>query len=1011
MNVQQPIPETKPIPEKPGRPWHRRWWLRALAGLTLFLILFFSALPFAVKYGVKYWLEKNGADQATIDSVRYNPFLARLSLRGLGANFGGKTLLSDGIFTIDLGLGSLFHKNIHIEDAYYHDLMLDMEQKADGSWRFGTYSLTPSGEVTPDGPPSKWVFSAQNVTLANCKIHFKTPQLDLTLVVDEARLNGFSTSAQAAPATFDLKGKLNGEAVAIHLDAVKTAPSLEARGQVNIAGFDLAIVKKYVEKALPDFAGKVRLDGKVAFSQENDLLKASYDGAITVANPLVGNQTFRSAADTLSWNGAADYHLAKNNSGVTANGTLAAGGLTVGVPGAGFSLKHEQITLTGKSAVPIAPVLSVQHDGTLATEGTVVNVGTMKVTQRRLNWQGKTNWAMPGGVSRAVFTGALATAGSGYENGSMRAGVEGMTVPEVSGDIGSKIAMKRLAANGLSFASGGKEAVRAKVAAVSVDTASTDNFIDWQTENIGVKNAEANLPGAMPLALSLAGLHIDQIFSAKASIWKTGSLTANGFVAQAPRQNNRLASLGSAKITGITARKDGEVKVGEVNLGDLRFLGVDKKDAVGSLDRLLLRQSAFSLKNGFAAASLSFDGFEAHLEKDKQGALNALTRLQSLQAPEKKAAVAEPPAAKAAPVEPGGKAGDKTKPLPLPIRLGQVALNGHIFYSDKSLPMDFATEAAIESLTIKDIDSAKPEQKSAVELVAQLAGRAPLSASGSIALFGAKPDIALDVHVKNYPLSHLSPYTAQAVGTALASGELKSDATVSLKDNYLKVENDLLLQKLETKTLSPELAAQLNNQLPLPLDAALALLRDSKGNISLSIPVEGDLSSLHVGFASIVITALGKAIIPAASAYLVYALGPYGALAYVGAKVGQKMMQVSLPSVEFAPGRAELTLVKDDYLERVGKILADRPAMDLQLTPKVVASEFNPGAAGKNGQGEKAPAPLSPELTKKLEALGQKRAEALRQRLHDQFGVDTNRLMISETQIVTDGKPEVLLSM
>jgi len=272
--------------------------------------------------------------------------------------------------------------------------------------------------------------------------------------------------------------------------------------------------------------------------------------------------------------------------------------------------------------------------------------------------------------------------------------------------------------------------------------------------------------------------------------------------------------------------------------------------------------------------------------------------------------------------------------------------------------------------------------------------------------------------VKNYPLSHLSPYTAQAVGTALASGELKSDASISLKDDYLKVENKVVLQKLETKTLSPELAAQLNNQLPLPLDAALALLRDSKGNISLDIPVEGELSSLRVGLSSIIITALGKAIVPAASAYLVYALGPYGALAYVGTKVGQKMMQVSLPPVEFAPGQAELTLVKDDYLERVGKILADRPAMDLQLTPKVVASEFNPAAAGKKGQEEKAPddktpapAPPSPELTKKLEALGQKRAEALRQRLHDQFGVDTKRLMISETQIVTDGKPQVLLSM
>ncbi|HBT97012.1 MAG TPA: hypothetical protein DEB25_04940 [Desulfobulbaceae bacterium] len=1027
MDLQQSPPEAQAIPEKIGKPaskpWHRRWWLRSLAGLVIFLVLFFIALPFAIKYGAQYWLKKNGADEATIDSVRYNPFLSRLSLRGLAANFGGQTLLSDGTFTVDLGLSNLLHRDIHIQEAAYHDLLLDIEQKSDGSWRFGTYSLTPGGEVKTespsgeaaspsgkaDSPPSKWIFSARNVTLGNCEIRFRTPEIDLTLVVDEARLNNFSTSASAPAATFDLQGKLNGEAVAIHLDTVKIAPSLDLRGQLNFAAFDLANVKKYVEEALPDFAGTVSLNGKAAYMQGDGLIKADYDGAITITKPLVGNNTFRSAADTLSWNGAASYHLAQNDHGVTTKGTLASGGITVGVPDAGFSLKHDQLTLTGDTSVPIAPVLSVEHDGTLTTQGSLVNIGRMKVTQQRLNWQGKTNWSMPKGVSRAVFTGALATDGSGYENGAMRAGAEGASVAELSGDIGKKIAMKTLAASGLSFISGGKEAIKATVKEVNVGTATTDDLINWQVQKIGVKNAGASLPGAMPLALSLVGLNIDQVTSAQGYYWRTGTLALDHFAAHSSQDNSRLASVDTAKITGIMANKEGKVEIGEVDLGKLLFLGADKKNAVGSLDRLLLRQSAFSLKNGFTAASLDLRGFEAHLEKDKEGTLNALSRLQASEkkTPERKAAPAEKEVAETAPVKTGG---DAAKALPFPIRLGQATLDGHIFFSDKSLPLKFTAETDIESLTIRDVDSTRPEHKSAVELVAQLADRAPLNVSGGMALFGAKPDIALDIHLKNYPLSHLSPYTAQAVGTALASGELKIDGSVGLKDDFLKVKNDVLLQKLETKTLSPELAEKLNNQLPLPLDAALALLRDSQGNISLSIPVEGELSSLNVGLSSIIITALSKAIVPAASAYLVYTLGPYGALAYVGTKVGQKMMQVSLPPAEFAPGQADLTLVKDDYLQRVGKILADRPAMDLQLTPKVVANEFNPGA-GKKGQDDKTPLSLSPKLTKKLEALGQQRAEALRQHLHDRFGVDMNRLMISETQIIPDGKPEVLLSM
>ena len=76
--------------------------------------------------------------------------------------------------------------------------------------------------------------------------------------------------------------------------------------------------------------------------------------------------------------------------------------------------------------------------------------------------------------------------------------------------------------------------------------------------------------------------------------------------------------------------------------------------------------------------------------------------------------------------------------------------------------------------------------------------------------------MAFTLDLKNYPLSRLSPYTVQAVGTALASGILRLHSKMSLESDYLDLENDVELKKLETKTISPELAAELNNQLPIP---------------------------------------------------------------------------------------------------------------------------------------------------------------------------------------------------
>ena len=82
------------------------------------------------------------------------------------------------------------------------------------------------------------------------------------------------------------------------------------------------------------------------------------------------------------------------------------------------------------------------------------------------------------------------------------------------------------------------------------------------------------------------------------------------------------------------------------------------------------------------------------------------------------------------------------------------------------------------------------------------------------------------------------------VGTALASGSLKVKSDLKLKGNTLDLQNDLHLEQVKTSTVDPALAAQLDKKLPVPLDAALGMLSDSKGNIDLQIPVEGKLDDL-----------------------------------------------------------------------------------------------------------------------------------------------------------------------
>jgi len=72
------------------------------------------------------------------------------------------------------------------------------------------------------------------------------------------------------------------------------------------------------------------------------------------------------------------------------------------------------------------------------------------------------------------------------------------------------------------------------------------------------------------------------------------------------------------------------------------------------------------------------------------------------------------------------------------------------------------------------------------------------------------------------------------------------------------MDNAVLLKKLEASTISPELADKLDNQLPIPLESALSVLRYKDDDISLDVPIKEPLDELKVGISDILITPLAR---------------------------------------------------------------------------------------------------------------------------------------------------------
>jgi len=175
--------------------------------------------------------------------------------------------------------------------------------------------------------------------------------------------------------------------------------------------------------------------------------------------------------------------------------------------------------------------------------------------------------------------------------------------------------------------------------------------------------------------------------------------------------------------------------------------------------------------------------------------------------------------------------------------------------------------------------------------------------------------------------------------------------------------------------------------------------------------MSGPLDGLNVGISDVLITALGKAVVPAASGYLMYALGPYGALAWVGMEVGEKMLQIRLPPVEFTPAESEIPDSLQDYFNRLAKILQDKPEADFQLCPKSSAWEFI--SESKKETLDEKELELDDSDKEKLMQLGQERAQNIKDHLIQNYSIDKDRLLICITGIETEksAKPRVDIQM
>jgi len=277
-------------------------------------------------------------------------------------------------------------------------------------------------------------------------------------------------------------------------------------------------------------------------------------------------------------------------------------------------------------------------------------------------------------------------------------------------------------------------------------------------------------------------------------------------------------------------------------------------------------------------------------------------------------AATSPPAKPAAPKP-------STSKVPLRVRVGGIEfVRGRVNFTDNFVKPNYTANLTDLSGTVGELSSDRAAP-------ADVQIRATGDLGSLIEITGkvnplAQP-LALDLRgsTKDIELRRLTPYSIKYAGHPITKGTLSMDVHYKIENQKLQAENRLFLEQLTfgDRVESP-------TAMDLPVQLAVSLLQNSRGEIDINLPISGSLDDPQFSLGAIIGAAVANLIKKIVTA-------PFTALSVAFGADGQ-----DLEHIAFAPGSAEISAAEQTKLETLAKALKDRPGLKLRITGRALAA-------------------------------------------------------------------------
>jgi hypothetical protein len=342
---------------------------------------------------------------------------------------------------------------------------------------------------------------------------------------------------------------------------------------------------------------------------------------------------------------------------------------------------------------------------------------------------------------------------------------------------------------------------------------------------------------------------------------------------------------------------------GSFTLGD--FVAVDKSNSADFLKWKSLYFGGIDFRLEPLAINIgeiALTDYFSRLILNKDGRLNVADIVRKPEG-ESRPEVAKVAAKDAGPAKP-----------PIPIKIGKITLqNGTVNFSDLFVQPNYSVNLNKLGGRVTNLSSAA-DTVAEMELRGKYGNTAPVQIAGQLNPLATKPYLDIKADITGVDLIGFSPYSGKYAGYAIEKGKLSLTVAYKLENNQLSAENRLFIDQFTfgEKIASPDATS-------LPVNLAISLLKNNRGEIDLNLPISGSLDDPQFSLGGLIVKVIVNLFVKAVTS-------PF---ALLGSMFGSGD---ELSTIEFSAGRATLNDAAGKKLEAMARALNERNTLKLEIT-------------------------------------------------------------------------------